>query len=358
VSPSKSLSVVPISVRPYQGEREDHPPFAGGDDAGGTAHRQVARVDDQVGAAAGRDSRHVLLLDHLGADRVGPDAGRVDDVVGVDLDPFARVGLDEGDAGPAAAAACDLDHLGAVQHDRAVALGLAEDGEDEADVVGLAVVEEVGVVGVARGERRDQLQHLVVADRAVAIRGPPLLVLASLGGVFLAPLAATATGPGGRHHVVHVQPDADLPVPLVLAERGDQEGRRIDEVRRQVHQQLTLQQRLPHQPEVEVLQVAEPAVDHLRGAARGADRVVIALEQSDRISPRGGIQSHPGPGDPTADHDHLEVRPRDRLKRSGTRQHRFPPHGSIGRGYRPAPYPSHLPRFPGPLGMTRSERGT
>src|SRR6201999_3806421 len=66
---------------PVPGQREDHPAFAGGDDAGGAAHRQVGLVDHQVGAAAGRDPRHVLLLDHLGPDLVGPDAGGVDDVV-------------------------------------------------------------------------------------------------------------------------------------------------------------------------------------------------------------------------------------------------------------------------------------
>ena len=238
--------------------------------------------------------------------------------------------------------ACDLDHLGAVQHHRAVALGLAEDGEDEADVVGLAVVEEVGVVGVARGERRDQLQHLVVADRAVAVRGPVGVLALVMGR---AHLAAAATDPRRRHHVVHVEADADLAVALLLAERGDQERGRVDEVRRELDQQLALQQRLADQPEVEVLQVAEAAVDHLRGAARGADGEVIALQQRDRIPARRRIESDPGAGDPAADHDHLEVRPRDRLERRGTRQHRFPPHGSMGRGYRPRHIP-HASRVP------------
>ena len=53
---------------------------------------------------------------------------------------------------------------------------VAEDGEDEPDVVGLAVVEEIGVVGFARGERRHQLQHLVLVDRAVAVGGPVVVV--------------------------------------------------------------------------------------------------------------------------------------------------------------------------------------
>ena len=52
----------------------------------------------------------------------------------------------------------DLHHLGAVGEHRAEPLGLAEDRQHEADVVGLAVVEEVGRAGVKRGERGNQPQ--------------------------------------------------------------------------------------------------------------------------------------------------------------------------------------------------------
>ena len=105
MSPSKSLSVVPIRVRPYQGRAKIARPSPAGTMQAALAGREVVAVDQHVGAAAGRDPRHVLLLDRLlGADAVGEDAGRVDHVVGLDLDPLARLGLDEGDAGGAAVA--------------------------------------------------------------------------------------------------------------------------------------------------------------------------------------------------------------------------------------------------------------
>ena len=84
---------------PVPGQGEDRPPLAGRDDAGRRPGREVGAVEQEVGAAARLDPRHVLLLDHLlGPQPVGPDAGRVDDVLGEDLDPLARLRLDEGDA--------------------------------------------------------------------------------------------------------------------------------------------------------------------------------------------------------------------------------------------------------------------
>ncbi len=133
---------------PRQGE--DRAPLAGGDDAGGTTGGEVVAIEQDVGAAAGRDPRHVLLLGHLGADAVGPNAGRVDDALRFDLEALARLRLDRGDADRAAAARQHFGHLGAVQRHRAEALGLAENRQHQSHVVGLAVVEEIGVARVAR----------------------------------------------------------------------------------------------------------------------------------------------------------------------------------------------------------------
>ena len=77
-----------------------------------------------------------------------------------------------------------------------------------------------------------------------------------------------------------------------LAEGRHEERRRVDEVGRELDQQLALEQRLADQAEVEVLQVAEAAVDHLRGAARGALAEVVALEQRDRVAARGRVERH------------------------------------------------------------------
>ena len=348
MSPSKSLSVVPISVRPYQGSAKIIRPSPAG----------TMQAALPIGRSAASTTKWVPRLGAIrGTSSSSTTSGRIESAqTPVALTTWsARTSIRSPEspstkATPAAPPlpAGDLDHLGAVQHHRAVAFGLAEHGQHQPHVVGLAVVEEVGVVRVARGERRDQPQHLVVVDRAMAVRGPPLLVLAGLRAVFipfLALLPAAAAGAGGRHHVVHVQPEADLAVPPLLAERGDQERGRVDEVRRQVDEQLALQQRLAHQSQVEVLQVTEAAVDHLRGAARGADGVVVALQQGDRVAARGGVQGHPGAGDAAADHDDLEVGARDRLDRRGTGQHRpapvrvtstrltLPGAKSMGRGY-------------------------
>jgi hypothetical protein len=85
--------------------------------------------------------------------------------------------------------------------------------------------------------------------------------------------------------------------------------------------QLALQQRLADEAEVEVLQVAETAVDHLRGAAGGADGVVAALEQGDRVAARSGVEGDAGAGDAAADDDDLEVPSGDLLDGAGAAQH-------------------------------------
>ena len=109
-----------------------------------------------------------------------------------------------------------------------------------------------------------------------------------------------------RHHVVHVQPHAERAVAARALERRHEERQRLHEMRREPHHQLALDQRLAHEPEVEVLQVAQPAVDHLRRAARGPARPVVALHERDREPARRGVQRDPGAGDAAADHDQVE----------------------------------------------------
>ena len=70
--------------------------------------------------------------------------------------------------------------------------------------------------------------------------------------------------------------------------------------------QLALEQRLADQPEVEVLQVAQPAVDELARARRRAARVVALLHQRDRVAAARGVERDPGAGDPAADDQHVE----------------------------------------------------
>jgi hypothetical protein len=103
--------------------------------------------------------------------------------------------------------------------------------------------------------------------------------------------------------------------------RGDEKRGRVDEVGRELDHQLALHQRLPDEAEVEVLQVAEAAVDHLRGAAGGADGIVAALQEGDRVSAGGGVEGDAGAGDAAADHDHLEALAGDLLDGASAGEH-------------------------------------
>ena len=328
MSPSKSLSVVPTRVRPYQGRAKIARPSPAGtmqaadpvERSARSSSRWVPRLglirgtssSSTTSSGRSRSAQTPVALTTLSA----ATSIRSPDSASTKATPLARPLLRD-----------QLGHLGPVQHHRAEPLGLAEDGEDEADVVGLAVVEEVGVVGVARLERGDHLEQLLAVDRPVAVGRPVELLVLLLRG---AHLATAAADPRRRHHVVHVEADPDFAVAAVLAERGDEERRRVDQVGRELDHQLALEQRLANQAEVEVLEVAEAAVDHLRGAARGADRVVAALEQRDRVAAGGGVERDPGAGDPAADHDDLEAlarrSPRSRL---GARDHRRAPSDAI-----------------------------
>jgi hypothetical protein len=114
-------------------------------------------------------------------------------------------------------------------------------------------------------------------------------------------LVAPAPAPPG-HHVVHVEPDAEHAIRALPTEGRDDERQRLHQVRCQLHQQRALEQRLAHQPEVEVLEVAQAAVDQLRGAARGAGREVRLLDERHAVPTRGRVEGHPRARDsPTHD---------------------------------------------------------
>jgi hypothetical protein len=92
-------------------------------------------------------------------------------------------------------------------------------------------------------------------------------------------------------------------------------------VGRELDQQGALQQRLAHEPEVEVLEVAQAAVDQLRRAARGAGREVGPLHERDAVAARGRVERHPGARDAPADHDQVERVPFECGERVGARDH-------------------------------------
>jgi hypothetical protein len=83
---------------------------------------------------------------------------------------------------------------------------------------------------------------------------------------------------------------------------------RLHQVRREGGQrQLTLPECLPDQSELELLEIAQTAVEHLRRATRRPGRVVACLDQR-HLQPAGGrIEGRTGSHHTTADHDDVEL---------------------------------------------------
>ena len=184
----------------------------------------------------------------------------------------------------------EADDGGVVGHDRAVLEGGgAGHGERQAGVVGPGVeVEEPRhqMVGVQRGEVGERL---VLGDLPVAFAD--------------APAAGEVVHPqrGGIRAGHRLGDDA------VAAEEGDEERQRADQVRRVVEQALALGQVLVDEAELALLEVADAAVDHLRGL-RGRPRGEVALlDQGGPQAAAGGVEGHPGAGDAAADDQHVEL---------------------------------------------------
>ena len=97
------------------------------------------------------------------------------------------------------------------------------------------------------------------------------------------------------------------PLPPPLGQR-EQERQRLDQMRRQRGQrQLALVQRLAHQPELQLLEVAQAAVEHLRRAARRARREVARLDERHLEPAGGGVQRGAGADHAAADDDDVEL---------------------------------------------------
>ena len=145
-----------------------------------------------------------------------------------------------------------LRHLDAVQRHHPEAVSLAEDRKHEANVVRLAVVEEIGLTRVPRGESWDQLGGLLAWNRAVPVGRPAPGIRGLLRALpakrCLPATVAARPDPSRRHHVVGVETDPDQAVLLEVAQRRDQERSRVDEMWRQFNHELALDQGLTHQP--------------------------------------------------------------------------------------------------------------
>ena len=138
------------------------------------------------------------------------------------------------------------------------------------------------------------------------------------------------------------EPAVDQPV---LREHRDEERQDAHEVRRVAQRDLALGEVLVDEPELALLQVAEPAVHELRALRRRARREVVALDERGAQAPARGVERDPGAGDAAADDEHVELlvrQPCERLRpvegrRPARRVHS--PEATAGSCDRPGPIP-------------------
>ena len=112
-----------------------------------------------------------------------------------------------------------------------------------------------------------------------------------------------------------VRGDAGAVVGPVPDPRRPAEARQRHQDRHRPHQvrgdpageQPALGQRLVHQMQLELLQIAQAAVDQLAGPAGRAGGQVTGLDQGHAQAAGGGVQGRAGAGHPAADDEHVEL---------------------------------------------------
>src|SRR5215211_3776166 len=112
----------------------------------------------------------------------------------------------------------------------------------------------------------------------------------------------------GAHDVVHA--DAKTRVATVghRSHQRVEEGHRLDQMWGQlIKRQRALLERLKDQSEVELLEVAETAVEQLAGSAGGAGREVTGFDQAHTEPTCDGIKRATAAGNASADDKNVEV---------------------------------------------------
>ena len=259
----------PVGVRgadqpvPTPRDHEQHALLGAEDDAQ-LRLEPVAR-HNEVHALRGADAELAPFADHR-LRVIRPHAGGVHDLAGADVEVFAGlqvVGVDTDDPLP------DLDkplHTNPAGHVRAVERGGAGERGNVLGVVDLRVV-----VGDTAGERvignaGNHAKHLPLAEVAV-VRHP------------------RRTAAGVAEHVVQQHSGADVAALDEALRQRIEEAHRLHQVRRDALQEkAALDERFPHQTEVELLQVTDAAVHQLRRPARCAARPVPRLNHADAES--------------------------------------------------------------------------
>ncbi len=86
-----------------------------------------------------------------------------------------------------------------------------------------------------------------------------------------------------------------------------QDARRPDDMRRHTQQHFALVERLAHQAEGAVLEIAQAAVDELGGGRGGAAAEIVHLDQQHPHAAAGGVAGEPGSVDAAADDGEVVV---------------------------------------------------
>jgi hypothetical protein len=87
-------------------------------------------------------------------------------------------------------------------------------------------------------------------------------------------------------------------------ENGNGGGKRFDQVRRVLDEQVAFAHRLAHKTELAVLEVTDAAVRHVRGSRRPAGTKVRAFDQQHIHTVQGEFAEHANPVDAAADDQH------------------------------------------------------
>ena len=252
------------------------------DDAGGAV--QALLGDHDVNALGGQHLQAGLGLREV-LDRLGPHTGGGDHDLGAHL-----AGLPRGevlDVGPDHAAGVVTDQVagrGAVRREGPVALGRAHEVQGQAGVVHATVPVGDGAHGGVVAHGREGLAHAGGAE--VALDGQGLGLGAHVGeGV----VHADARGHEGAF-------------PALVGQRVHElDG--LDQVRGQpVHQEVALLEGLRHEREVQLHEVAQPAVHQLGGARGGALGPVLRVDDGGGQTTGGRVQGDPSARDAAADH--------------------------------------------------------
>ena len=269
------------------GQHEDHAVFLVlqgiGVDLDRLRHSEndVAAADQPQGPGRRRDAAQ-------GVDRGDEGAGGIDDEARIApaLSP-ALVELDRIAVGER----LDRGHRAAVENIGAAGARIEEHGKHEAGVVGLAVVivqHGVEIFAAKTWELCDLLRleapawRQPIADRQEVVKGK------------------TGMEQQGRA--------------LLPAIDRQQEAERLDEMRRGLDQPSALDQGLAHERKLELLEIAQAAMDQLGRGRRGGASIVALLGEHHLQPAAGGVASNGSAMNAAADDENVEAL-RDQLAR-------------------------------------------